>query len=284
MTTGFVRIKIGEYWVAGNFQEGRITDGVIRTKDDLFTGNFDDNGLLHGEGISKNYRRNVIYSGTFENGALKTGKLFKDGTLIEEGIFETVGSNVYLLEGKKYEPDGYVLNGKFKRYHLVDGEAIYRDDNSRDIVTYKGTFNQGTMEKGIVIFHEIQFTCEYELVYDHVNGCQNFAKCSVNYGGDLRQLNIKQLMMYLCSGEHSLQASKFFDDYLNEYSGHILDYLEVGIFKRVPNHLQLGMNLVINNYKSSKRVSTENASTNILINSSANSFNDNIMTAIKYLY
>jgi hypothetical protein len=106
-----------------------------------FRGNFDDKGLLHGQGSIERVAEGILYKGEFDHGRLVNGQKFVNGVLTEEGeyAFTSESKTPVLKSGTKYlesnltlkkqtgdfNPFGYLTNGTY----ICDGRI------------YKGEFN-----------------------------------------------------------------------------------------------------------------------------------------------
>ncbi len=244
MTTGFLRIIIDNKKIEGNFEDGKIIDGMIETDNCVFSGGFNSDGKLHGHGVMQIVPHGNFYVGSFENGSFIKGKKYYKDILIEEGNFQMRGNTPYLITGSKYSESHYSYSGTFKYGALAKGIASYKN-----IITYDGEFDYKHMYRGTVIYKNIAFKASYSISYDNFDEKYVLNHCNVEYTGDIRKLNKKQLMLYLCQGDCSLQASKFYNAYLDMYDNGVLKYLSNKIFPTLVGEYHIGLLHILENIK-----------------------------------
>jgi hypothetical protein len=247
MSSGFLSISFRSTKIEGEFKNGVLTNGTTEVPGYRYKGTFNEYGMLHGKGEQIDIGRNILYSGTFENGKFVEGETYKDNKLIEIGKFECKGVNPYLIEGKKITNNGYVLEGKFQGGSIVEGIANYKDE-----VIYKGIFTNGIMNKGSVMYKDINFYAEYDLSYDTYHIRSVIKNCKVVYDGNINLLNKAQLKLLLCQGNFSAEASNFYDIHLINYGNNIVKYLSAEMFPQLHGEMFVGFRTILENVEKCK--------------------------------
>ena len=99
------------------YQPSKTTGTYSISSELLYSGDM-SNGKPNGNGVVFYIStRSVVYCGDFKDGRYHgNGKLYQNGLLYEEGVFE----NGMIKEGVRYDPKGFVYSGGF-RNDIFDG-------------------------------------------------------------------------------------------------------------------------------------------------------------------